>query len=141
MLLKIKNSISEIGRICDSVKRFCFKNDISTKKCHDITLILDEIVTNIIKYAYTDKKEHQITLSIQKKKECVSIKLTDDGIHFDPLSQITPDVTSSIEKRQIGGLGIFIAKQLSDAIAYSRINEKNQLQIIVSINKEKDHGD
>jgi anti-sigma regulatory factor (Ser/Thr protein kinase) len=142
MLIKIKNNIKEISKVCDKVKKFCRDNNIPDKKYHDIALILDEIVTNVINYAYPDGKEHEFNLEIKKNGNYIGIRLLDSGIPFDPLIKTTPDVDSCIEERKVGGLGIFIVKQLSEVVEYSRINGRNQLSITVSIynNKEKDHA-
>ncbi|MDR0678486.1 MAG: ATP-binding protein [Holosporaceae bacterium] len=142
MLIKIKNNIKEISKVCDKVKKFCADNKIPEKKYHDIALILDEIITNVINYAYPDGKEHEFNLEINKNENHIAIKLIDSGIPFDPLIRMDPDVTSSIEERKVGGLGIFIVKQLSEIVEYSRINNRNQLSITVAIynNKEEDHG-
>ncbi|MDR0677587.1 MAG: ATP-binding protein [Holosporaceae bacterium] len=142
MLIKIKNKIEEISRVCDQVRLFCNQNDISEDKYHDIVLILDETVTNVINYAYPDGTEHEFTLEISKKKDdSIDIKLVDNGIPFDPLAKTDPDTDSSLEERQIGGLGIFIVKQLSEAVEYFRKDEKNQLNIIIALkNKEEENG-
>jgi anti-sigma regulatory factor (Ser/Thr protein kinase) len=141
MLVKIKNNIEEISRVCDKVREFCAENNISDEKYHDIVLILDEVVTNVINYAYPDGNEHVFALKINKEGEHIAIKLIDNGIPFDPLVRADPDVDSSIEERQIGGLGIFIVKQLSEVVEYSRIDDQNQLNITVALyNKEGNHG-
>ncbi|MDR2107687.1 MAG: ATP-binding protein [Holosporaceae bacterium] len=139
MLIRIKNNIEEISKMCDKIKAFCSENGIPEEKYHDIVLILDETVTNIINYAYPGGNEQEFILDIEKKNESIFIKLIDSGIPFDPLSLNIPDTDSSIEERQIGGLGIFIVKQLSEAIEYSRVDDKNRLDIVVAIcNKEKE---
>jgi anti-sigma regulatory factor (Ser/Thr protein kinase) len=133
MLIDIKNDVKEIDRVCDKVKNFCMEHSISNEKYHDIILILDEITSNIINYAYPDDKEHWFSVFLEKKEERLVIKFLDNGMAFNPLKKETPDTESSIEERQIGGLGIFIVKQLSEFIEYSRIDDKNQLEITVSV--------
>jgi len=141
MLIKIKNSISEIEKVCDQVKSFCSENGISDEKYHDIVLILDEIVTNVINYAYPPEEEHVFALSITKDNEYIYIKLIDAGIAFNPLSIEDPDVASSIEDRAIGGLGIFLVRQLSEFVEYSRVDNKNHLDIKVAVcNREENYG-
>ncbi len=140
MLLNIKNEISEINRICDEVEKFCNDHNISDEKYHDIILILDELVTNVINYAYPNGGEHIFTLDIQKIDDCIYIVLSDSGIPFDPLAKDDPDIESSLEERRIGGLGIFIVKQLSEIVEYSRIDDKNQLNITVSIHNNKEQN-
>ncbi|MDR2268058.1 MAG: ATP-binding protein [Holosporaceae bacterium] len=137
MQFNIKNDINEVSRICDEVQAFCEKEGVSEEKYHDLALILDEMITNVINYAYPDGGEHTFILKIEKINDRINISLVDNGVPFDPLSLGDPDTESSIEERQIGGLGIFIVKQLSEIVEYSRIDDKNNLDIKVSIhNKE-----
>ena len=56
--------------------------------------------------------------------------VTDGGIPFDPTSQAEADITSSVENRKIGGLGIHLVRQLMDEIHYSREEGKNILTLI-----------
>ncbi|MCR5225056.1 MAG: ATP-binding protein [Alphaproteobacteria bacterium] len=141
MLLEIKNDINEITRVCDLVKDFCNSNSISGTGYHNVILILDEMLTNIISYAFQDGKEHTFTLKIEKKGKCVCIELIDEGVPFDPLKQQTPDIEADISNRKIGGLGIFLAKQLSEKMEYQRLNNENHLKIRVSTeNKEESDG-
>ncbi|MDR0631892.1 MAG: ATP-binding protein [Holosporaceae bacterium] len=137
MLLKIKNNIEEMSRICDTVREFCVGNGIPDERYHDIILVLDEVVTNVINYAYQDEEEHEFSLYLDKDDQNVSIKLIDNGMAFNPLEQEDPDICSSIEERQIGGLGIFIVKQLAEVVEYSRIDEQNQLSIVIAVYDKK----
>jgi len=134
MQIKIKNNVDEIARLCDEVKKFCDDNGVSEDKYHDIVLILDELATNVINYAYPDGGTHTFTLDLHKDgDERIVMKLSDDGIPFDPLARDNPDTESSLEEREIGSLGIFIVKQLSEVVEYSRVDDKNHLVVIVSI--------
>lgn len=137
MLLNIKNDIQEIDRICSDLKKFCVLNNIGEKKCYDIVIIIDEMASNVINYAFDDNQEHTFILMIEKKEDLVHIQIIDDGIAFDPLKKTEPDLESSLEDRKIGGLGIFFAKQLSQSITYMREDNKNHLDIIVNINEEE----
>jgi anti-sigma regulatory factor (Ser/Thr protein kinase) len=142
MFIEVKNNIKEIEKVCDKVQEFCTQNNVSDDKSHDIVLIVDEIIINVINYAYADKNEHVFTLNINKKgSNYVHIKITDNGMAFNPLDAAIPDIESSIEDRRIGGLGIFIAKQLSERIEYSRIDDKNQLEIdVLTSNNGENNG-
>lgn len=134
MLIKIENKVDEISRLCDEIKKFCEDNSVSDAKYHDIVLILDEMVTNVISYAYPDGGVHTFTLDIHKGDDHrIYMKLVDDGIPFDPLAQADADTNSSLEERQIGGLGIFIVKHLAETVEYFRLEDKNNLNIVVSM--------
>ncbi|MBQ5389532.1 MAG: ATP-binding protein, partial [Clostridia bacterium] len=60
-------------------------------------------------------------------------RMTDKGIHFDPLKKADPDITQPAETREIGGLGIFIAKKTMDSITYAYANGENILTMIKKI--------
>ncbi len=137
MLLNVKNDIREIERIFADIKGFFCENNISEKKGFDVLVIVDELATNIINYAFDDGQEHTFTIMIEKKNEDVHLRLTDGGIPFDPLQKSEPDIDSPLENRQIGGLGIFFVKQLSKKITYTRIENKNQLDVLVSLKEEE----
>ena len=137
MLLNVKNDIREIDRVFTCIKEFCCANGISEKKCFDILMIIDELATNIISYAFDDGQEHTFTVMIEKEKDMVHVRLSDAGIPFDPLNRIEPDTDASLESRKVGGLGIFFAKQLSQFISYERVRNKNQLDIFVSLKEEE----
>ncbi|MDR1551209.1 MAG: ATP-binding protein [Holosporaceae bacterium] len=134
MLIEIENNIEEIDRACDLTRAFCLQHKISDEKCHDITLIVDEIMTNIIKYAYSDKQSHTFSLLMEKNDIHIAICFLDDGTEFDPLAAKTPDISSTcIEDRPIGGLGIFIVRQLAEDVKYSRVGNLNRLDIVVNV--------
>ena len=77
------------------------------------------------------------TLSSATKEDtklynCIK-ELYDQGVPFDPLKKPDPDITLSVEERQIGGLGIFIVKKTMDSVSYAYENGKNILTMIKKI--------
>ncbi len=92
-----------------------------------IELILEELLTNIIKYAYRKGSEGDIEIgcSIDDNKLCISIG--DWGCPFDPLSKIEPDICQDVSDRNVGGLGIFLARKFMSELKYERDSGKNLL--------------
>ena len=104
----------------------------SEKSIYQIHLALEEILVNIIEYAYQDKKgEIKISFDIQENNINVIIK--DKGVEFNPLSKEDPNLNESINNRSIGGLGIYIIKNIVDEIKYERTNNENVLSFKKSI--------
>ena len=99
-----------------------------------ICVAIEEVFVNIAHYAYGDG-EGNMTLSIGFDEECheITFRMTDQGVPFDPLKKPDPDITLSAEEREIGGLGIFIAKKTMDAITYSYENGENILTMVKKI--------
>lgn len=85
-----------------------------------IRLSIEEAVENVVSYAYEDGigwLEVGTSLDV-KDNPILTIVLKDAGIPFNPLKMEDPDLTASAEQRKIGGLGIFLCKQLMDGISY-----------------------
>jgi anti-sigma regulatory factor (Ser/Thr protein kinase) len=94
-------------------------------------LVLDELLTNIISYGYTDSDTHQITVELTVVDGAMTIRIVDDGVAFNPFEQDAPDLESSIERRELGGLGIHLVKKFMDDYSYQRSDEFN----IVTLSK------
>lgn len=91
-----------------------------------IRLSIEEAVENVVQYAY-DKGQGWLEAGTERKDGSLYIWIKDAGIPFDPLAKPDPDITLSAEERQIGGLGIFLCKQLMDSVNYSFENGCNIL--------------
>ena len=94
------------------------------KAVMQITVCMEEMFINIAHYAYVDSSG-EMKLEISADNQKVTLTLTDDGIAFDPLAKVDPDITLDADKREIGGLGIFMVKKTMDEVAYERKNGKN----------------
>lgn len=92
-------------------------------------LCTEEIVSNIVNYAYPANAEGEMDVTIEEDKEGIAITFKDRGTAFDPLAKEDPDTTLSIEERPIGGLGIFLVKQMMDDVSYVYENGQNILKI------------
>ena len=99
-----------------------------------ICVAIEEVFVNVARYAYGDG-EGNMTLSIgfDAEKREFTFRMIDQGTPFDPLKKPDPDITLSAEEREIGGLGIFIAKQTMDTLTYAYENGENILTMIKKI--------
>ena len=93
-----------------------------------IRLSIEEAVENVVRYAYEDGIGWiEVGTELSRDNLLLTIVLRDAGTPFNPLEKADPDITLSAEERQIGGLGIFLCKQMMDSIAYSYENGCNVL--------------
>ena len=127
--LVLKNAISEMRVLSNTVKEFCEENSISGDVTHDIHLALEEIFSNIVFYGFEDQDEHQIVISFAIRNNTLVLVIKDDGIAFNPLDNKTPELEIPIEEREVGGMGIHIVRRLMDEIEYIRKQNKNILVI------------
>lgn len=110
---------------------------VSLKEAMQIGLMVDELVTNTITHGYPDAKKntmgwlggieihaeifHDVFESNPKesgKSRAIAVVLKDDGIAFNPLTLPGPDLSLDMDKREIGGLGVYFVRQLADEINY-----------------------
>ena len=101
--------------------------DCPMKAQTQIAIAVEEIFVNIAHYAYTPETggaEIRVTVGDE-----VAIEFEDKGKPYNPLARDAPDITSCAEEREIGGLGIFMVKNIMDAVEYRHEDGKNILLI------------
>ena len=125
----LANDISEISRLNEFIDQIGSEFSLTPDIVFNLNLVLEEAVVNIINYAYP-KEDHQwIYLSAKLQDGSIILVLTDTGKEFDPTMAPEADVTLSAEDRQIGGLGIFLIRQIMNEVKYERIDGKNVLTL------------
>lgn len=95
-----------------------------------VNLVLEEMITNTIKYGYRDDAVHEIDIALVLEPGEVSLTITDDGEPFDPFDQPEPDTSLPAEERPIGGLGLHLVKNMMNFCSYSREDGKNIVRIL-----------
>jgi serine/threonine-protein kinase RsbW len=90
-------------------------------------LALEEIFVNVVTHGASQDKVPKVEVTLLLCDRDLSMTLEDDGLHFDPLSRPSPDVTADISQRPVGGLGIFLVRELMDAVSYERLATRNRL--------------
>ena len=98
----------------------------------DIMIVSEEVVVNIIDYAYPDKKG-DLEVIFEKTGDLIRIIFKDEGAPFDPLKKPEPDINKPIEERDIGGFGILLVKKLMDEVTYEYKENNNVLTVIKRI--------
>lgn len=124
-----KASIDKLAVFMDFVRDFATREAASIESLQKIELAVEEALVNIINYAYSDKKG-EVEVICDKQDNAFHFTLIDSGESFDVLQKEDPDTSLSIEEREIGGLGIFLVKQMMDKTEYQRKNNKNILTLI-----------
>lgn len=121
--------MSSLKRVVDFVETALNENAWPTRSVIHVLTAVDEVVSNVINYAYPDGNG-TFRIELEVSDDILTIVLTDQGIPFDPLKAENPDVHAALNEREIGGLGIFMTKKLMDDVRYSRIDNKNVLTLI-----------
>ena len=101
--------------------------DCLPKIRHQIAIAVDEIFSNIARYAYhPGTGDAKVRIAVESD---IAIEFEDSGVPYDPLSADDPDISSPVEEREIGGLGVFMVKNIMDSVEYRRDGNKNILTI------------
>jgi len=127
--ITLKNRLAELERVATAVAAFAERQKLSTKVTFDVSLALDEVLTNVIRYAYERDGEHEITVRLVRDGAELTIETEDDGRAFDPLAISVPDLASPLAERRIGGLGMHLVRSVMDHLEYVRRDGKNVLRM------------
>ena len=139
--LVMRNDIQQIPTLAEWIEMIGLPEDLNMP----INLALEEAVSNVMLYAYPGKSgQVLVECDVKVKGERREARgerelvftITDSGVPFDPTQQEDPDVTQSAEDRPIGGLGIFLVRQIMDDIRYERKNDKNILTLVKKLKSE-----
>lgn len=134
-VLNIRNDIQSLPLVNEWIEQCCEEAGLGLDWVMKFQLVIEEMVSNVIFYAYDpQQQEAAIELRFTWEAGTVSILLRDWGKPFDPTAKEDPDITLSVDDRPIGGLGIFMVKQLMDEVHYERVGSSNLLTLQKRIN-------
>jgi anti-sigma regulatory factor (Ser/Thr protein kinase) len=125
----LANDISEINKLSQFIDEIGEEFSLTPDIIFNLNLVLEEAVVNIINYAYPKEEHQSIFLSAKLQDGSIVFVLTDTGKEFDPTMAPEADITLSAEDRPIGGLGIFLIRQIMNQVKYERIEGKNVLTL------------
>ena len=125
-----RNDDAQLRPLSEWFRGFARSNGIAEARARDFELCLNELVTNVIHYAYEDRGEHEIRIALER--DCGELRATieDDGRPFNPLEKEPPPIPLSLEAAGIGGWGIPIIRAFADDLSYERRDGRNRFTIL-----------
>lgn len=127
--LTVKNTLESISELEKFVAAFATEYGLSDALAMKLNLAMEETLSNIIFYAYPPGEKGLVTIEIECRHHEVAFTITDEGVPFNPLTEAEEvDITRNTGERPVGGLGIFLLKQIMDDIDYIRTDGKNRLR-------------
>jgi len=103
----------------------------------DLRIAIDEVVTNILSYAWPDDAPHDLTIRCRLLESRLETTIEDDGVAYDPLLTAAPDVEVPLAERQVGGLGVHFVRNLMSGVAYERVAGRNRLTLTQDLETAK----
>ncbi len=132
----IKNRLPEIAAVNEAFEAFAKEFGIPATTVMKFNIIFDDLLNNIVTYGYRDDEEHDIEVRMDLTGDRLTVTITDDGVPFNPLNAKPPDIDAPLEERQIGGLGIHLARSLIDDATYQRRIGKNAITLMKHLEQE-----
>jgi len=130
-MLILTAELVNLEKLINYIKEFAGDNGFDSTAIQQIELAIEELLVNIIHYAYPEGKAGDIEVSCEcNDNKNLIIVISDYGSHFDLSETDTPDIDAPVEDRKVGGLGVFLAQQMLDSIVYKRVDDKNVLTLI-----------
>lgn len=131
--LILHNEIQQIPQLASFLETIAEEKNISQALTMSLNLALEEAVTNVILYAYPEGTDGLVDIEAILRDDSLEFILSDSGKPFDPTAAPEADITLGVEERQIGGLGIYLVKQIMDSVTYKRENGRNILHMTKKI--------
>ena len=127
--LVLPNDIETIPQLNEFIDSVAEEMGLEMSLTMSLNLAIEEAVVNVMEYAYPEGQTGNVEIEVTADQQWMTFVITDTGIAFDPTMKEDADTTLSAEERPIGGLGIFMVRQLMDVIDYKREGNKNVLTL------------
>lgn len=134
--LTLPNDIETIPQLNEFIDNIAEEAGLDMSFTMSLNLALEEAVVNVMTYAYPKGTAGTVDIDIKTNGEQLTCVLSDSGTPFDPTQTPDADTTLSAEERPIGGLGIFLVRQIMDDISYQYVDNKNVLTLTKTLNNE-----
>ena len=127
--LVLPNDIVTIPQLNEFIDTVAEEVGLDMSLTMSLNLAIEEAVVNVMDYAYSEGQRGDVDIEVTADQQWLTFVISDTGIAFDPTAKEDVDTTLSAEERPIGGLGIFLVRQLMDVIDYKREGNKNVLTL------------
>lgn len=118
-----------VPEICQWVHEKARQAGFTEREAERWVLAVEEVTINIVHYAYGDDVTGTITVEGLPCASSLTVRISDTGRPFDLLAAPDPKLDAALAEREIGGLGIYLARQVMDRIHYERADGKNILTL------------
>lgn len=139
LTLSIKNELSELEGLTATLTQFLDAHGVTHRAAYAVNLAIDELVVNVMRYAYVDDDTHFIDIELAIEREQIILTIVDDGRPFDP--RRGPSLDLHAEDREVGGLGLILVLDMVDVLNYRRVDETNRVEVRVHMTAEDETSD
>ena len=127
--ITIRNRLSELEFVLRNLEQFSEAVQLEPGVRYSARLVLEELITNVLKYGYSDAEEHIITIRFSRNEEELAIIIEDDSREFNPADRKIVQHGRRLKEKAKGGQGLRLVRSLVDEMHYVRKRGKNILTI------------
>ncbi len=129
LCVSLSPKLSAVRGLARMVEKFGDANGLPDQKIYMINLALDELITNTVSYGLRGVSEPMIEIAVRVQDSILALTVVDNGQQFDPTQDTNPDLSSAIDERTIGGLGLHLIKSFADRMEYEYVDGKNRFTL------------
>ncbi len=120
---------AQLTVLTDFLRGFWSAAGLESTERATFELALEEVFMNIVLHGGRPDGVASVEVSLVVATDRLTMTIEDDGPRFDPLSLPAPDITAALAERPVGGLGVFLVRQMMDAVSYQRVESRNRLSM------------
>ncbi len=129
--IRLAATVDNLGEVLDFIDVKLEDMGCPVKHRIQIDIAVEEMFVNVAHYAYgKDGGDVIVMAGPDEDNRGIMITLVDNGMEYNPLAKPDPDITLSVEERQIGGLGIFMVKKSMDKVSYEYRDGYNRFTMV-----------
>lgn len=129
MRLCIPNRLEDVFQALEHADTTLGRADVDDACRADVRLVLEELLVNTVRHGYPDGRRGTIEIKLEARTDAVRLELRDDGQPFNPLDQEPPDLPGDLADREVGGLGLHLARSIASDFEYARDARGNRVVI------------
>jgi anti-sigma regulatory factor (Ser/Thr protein kinase) len=127
--LVLHSDVAELARLAGWIEGWAQRSALSPDVSFAIALCLEEAVANVIMYGGAGDERLQIKVEVERDAGISTVRIEDNGRHFDPTQVPSPPVAASLEEARIGNVGVHLMRNFASDMRYERRNGLNRLTL------------
>ena len=116
--MRMKAVLENVPRAIECVTEWAQKAGFDERELYEIQLAVDEACANVVDHAYQGADPGDIEISCRLDDQILTVQVRDWGTGFDITSVADPDLDAPLEERTLGGLGLFLVRQVMDDVQF-----------------------
>jgi serine/threonine-protein kinase RsbW len=125
----VPSEAEQLPVLAQFLHEFWSAADLPPAQSLPFEIALEEVFMNVVMHGTQPGSPCRVDICLELAEDHLTLAVEDEGMPFDPLTLATPDTGAKLEERRVGGLGVYLVRQLMDVVSYTRIGVRNQLRM------------